>query len=205
MCFGGGDTSQTVTQVPAQKTPEEQEAIKLALESMRMRNWLVPYLLQEGGFTLTPEGSEWPIAKLPPTENQQQLNTLTSSSLGGANEAAQMISSRLRNAQGMIPGLMASVQASMAPGTQSALSPMGQGAGLMEGLGQIRGMSQPPMANMSGGPTGALPPMTPGSGAPPPPSAGGLPGAIPGQMSGGLSPQMMQVLMRLLQQQAMTG
>ena len=29
MCFGGNETTSTVTQVPAQKSPQEEEAIRL--------------------------------------------------------------------------------------------------------------------------------------------------------------------------------
>ena len=132
MCFGDNETTSTVTQVPAQKSPEEQEATQLALESIRMRKSLLPFLMENAGIGQDSTGN---MARLPPSPQQQQINDLTSSSLGGANEAAQMMTSRLRQGQGMIPGLMASVQASMAPGTRPQATPppsqppLGQGGG----------------------------------------------------------------------------
>lgn len=131
-CFGNNETTSTVTQVPAQKSPEEIEAIRLALESLKMRQQLMPFLMENVGIGQDASGN---MARLPPSPQQQQIDTLTASSLGGANEASQAMMSRLRQGQGMIPGLMASVQASMAPGTRPptmpppSSAPMGPGGG----------------------------------------------------------------------------
>lgn len=193
MCFGGGDTTSTTTNVPAPLTPQEVEAQNIALQSLRMRAALMPYVLQQAGFTLTPEGSEWPIAKLPPSPEQQQLTELTKTSLGGANEAGQMMSSRLQSAQGMIPGLMRSVQASMPPGI-SGMGPTGQGQmGPMMGQGP---MGEGQMSGMLGSRPqqfGAMPPPQALRATPTQDTAGGA--------FSGMTPELMQLLTKLLTQQ----
>ena len=115
MCLGGGDT--TVSQKAAPKTPEEIEAIKLGLESMRLRNKYLPALMQQFGYGQDAQGT---IMKLPPTQEQQQQAQLMTTSYQGAQDAAGTIRSRLGMAEGLLPGLLRSVQASMAPGTRSA-------------------------------------------------------------------------------------
>lgn len=149
MCFGGGDTTSTVNQIPAQKSPEEQQAIQLALESLRMRQSLMPFLMENVGIGQDAGGN---MARLPPTPQQQQINTLTSSSLGGANEASQMLLSRLRRSDAMIPGLMSSVRASMAPGTRGSFMPSAiqpPNTGQMQG-GQAGQFQGGPMAGQGG-------------------------------------------------------
>lgn len=149
MCFGGGSSSQTVTQVPQPKSPEEIEAIKLALESLKMRQSLLPFVLENAGIGQMPEGG---MTRLPPTPTQEAMNTLTTSSLGGANEALPMMLQRLRASQQMIPGLVSSVQASMPPGSRSSMPSipsMGLPAAGIGPSGVPGGLSTPtmPMGN----------------------------------------------------------
>src|SRR3990167_1623324 len=167
--FGGGETTQTVRQERGPITAQEAEAQDLALQSLRLRNWLLPLLLQEGGYRTTPEGG---LEKLPLTSQQQALSDLTGQSLGGASEAGQMMLSRLRSSQGMIPGLLSSVQASMPPGLQNQAGFRAQG-----GSGSL-----PFLQALSG--TAANPPQT------------------PAVRASGLTPQMTQVISALRASQA---
>lgn len=57
------------------------------------------------------------LQQLPPTPQQEQLNALRSSSLGGANDAVQILLERLRLAQTLLPGLLSSVQQQVRPTT----------------------------------------------------------------------------------------
>lgn len=109
---GGGSPS-----VKVKRTAEEKEAQRLYVESLRRRNQFLPFLMQDYGFGTDPSGN---LSRLPKTAQQQGIDDLALSSLGGAQQAADMMQGRLNLQQSMLPGLLHSVQASMAPGSQAA-------------------------------------------------------------------------------------
>lgn len=150
MCFGDNETTSTVTTTPSPRTPEEQEAIRIALDSLRMRQSIMPFLMETVGIGQDQAGN---IARLPPTPRQQALDRLADSSIGGASDAQQMMMSRLQNSQSMIPGLMASVQASMAPDTRLQATPQPRdGGGSQDLLRQLMALIQ--RQGTTGGPGG---------------------------------------------------
>lgn len=110
MSLGGGGGSQ---KVKVKRTKEEKEAQRLYVESLRLRNQFLPFLMQDYGFGTDASGN---LSRLPKTAQQQGIDDLALTSLGGAQQAAQMMQQRLQMGQSMLPGLMRSVQASMAPG-----------------------------------------------------------------------------------------
>ncbi len=111
MCFGSQDTTQTVEQRPAPRSPEEQEAAKLALQSLQGRQALMPFILGNLGYQWNPENQS--MTQLETPLLQGRIMGLSDTALKGSDEAAQLLMQRLRMSQGMLPGLLRSVQASM--------------------------------------------------------------------------------------------
>ena len=113
MCFGGGETSQTTTINQPPPSEEEVQARGLALQSLQMRAGLLPYMIRPFGYELVFVDGKPTLKPLDiPSPEQQQMSTLQSTALGGANSAAQMMLQRLQASQNLVPGLLRMVQAS---------------------------------------------------------------------------------------------
>lgn len=142
----------------------------LQREAERMRQGLLPLLMEQFGFQMIrqPDGGignlpSYDVTKLPPSLQQQAIDQLGLTSLGGAQNAVEMMNQRLQMSQGMLPGLMSSVRASMAPSTRP---PVPTPLGPLAGMGPLM-PSLPPQA-----PAALAPPTTapPGAGTTPTPA-----------------------------------
>lgn len=180
MCLGGGGGGAS-----RELTDAEKNSQKLAYGELQTREQFLPYLFKQAGYQLGPDHQ---VTQLPPTPEQQMMQALGRQGLAGGGEAGDMMLSRLRMAQGMLPGLLSSVQASMSPGTrtwQAPPAPVSSGGPSFQELLQSIGAA-------GGSPTGSTPSaQTPGIAAP------GGPAPAPAQ-TGGLTPEELAALRNLL-------
>ncbi len=112
MCCPGTNTVMTTPQPP---TAEQTRMNQLAVDSMQQRANFLPYLLYSAGYRQTGNPNQ-PIEQLAPTPERQAMTQLGQTSLGGANESANMLLQRLRASQSMLPNLLAQIRASQPPG-----------------------------------------------------------------------------------------
>lgn len=136
MSLGGGSQK-----VKVKRTDEEKEAQRLYVEGLQVRNQYLPFLMQDYGIGVNDAGN---LTRLPKTPQQQGVDDLSSMSLSGAQQAAQQMFQRLQMSQAMLPGLMRSVQASMAPGTSTGLPSWMTGGHMPQGFPSMPAL--PPLA-----------------------------------------------------------
>lgn len=122
MCLGGGGG-------PSRElTGAEKDAQKLALQDLKTRQNFLPLVFRRSGYELGPDNA---VTQLPPSQEEQMMQALSRQGFQTAGEAGDAIGQRLRASQAMLPGLLQSVQASMAPGISAYSAPQwAQGQGM---------------------------------------------------------------------------
>lgn len=162
--FGGGGSSPPKVSVDLEK---------ILRESARMRQSFLPFLMEQFGFQATrhpgSSGSandQWDVTRLPLSPQQQAIERLGLTSLGGAQNAAEMMNQRLQMAQGLLPGLMGSVRASMAPGLRPSWVPR---TGSPAGMSPLPSAASPTVPSItSAPPASSITPASPTPAAPSP-------------------------------------